>query len=174
MKILLVFVMLFVFLPNIGRAQDDNQIVHEGIVNAPLNQVWAAFTTREGLESWMAAHAEIELKLGGKMKTQYDPKGKTDDASAIENTILSYEPMRMLSFKVTKAPEGFPFPNAIKNMWTVVYFDSQSEKATRFRVVSIGFGNDKESKKMREFFDRGNAYTVQLFQKRFATKAGSK
>ena len=108
------------------------------------------------------------------MKTQYDPKGKTDDVSAIENTILSYEPMRMLSFNVTKPPQEFPFLNAIKNMWTVVYFDSQSEKATRLRVVSRGFGNDEESKKMREFFNRGNAYTVQWIQKRFVAKAGSK
>jgi len=174
MKILFVFVLLVVFLPRAFRAQNDNHLVHEGIVSAPLDQAWTAFTTREGLESWMAAHAEIELKLGGKMKTQYDPKGKTNDASAIENTILSYEPLRMLSFKVTKAPQGFPFPNAIKNTWTVVYFDSQSEKATRVRVVSMGFGNDDESKKMREFFNRGNAYTVQLFQKRFAAKAGAK
>ena len=161
-------------LPSVCRAQDDNPLVHEGIVNAPLDQVWAAFTTRVGLESWMAAHAEIDLKLGGAMKTQYDPQGKLDDARAIENTILSYEPTRMLSFKVAKAPQGFPFPNAIKNMWTVVYFKPRGETATRVRVVSMGFRNDDESKKMREFFNRGNAFTLQLFQKRFAAKADAK
>ena len=47
----------------------------------------------------MVAHAEIDLKIGGKMKTRYDPKGAVDDSKAIENTILSYEPMRMSSFK---------------------------------------------------------------------------
>ena len=61
----------------------------------------------------MAAHAEFNLKLGATMKTQSDPKGKIDDAKVIENTILSYEPMHMVSFKVMKAPQGFPFPNAI-------------------------------------------------------------
>src|SRR6266478_6277719 len=98
-------------LPNVCGAQDDNRLVHEGVVNAPLDQVWAAYTTKAGLESWMAAHAEIELKIGGTMKTRYDPKGTVDDSKAIENTILSYEPMRMLSFKVTKAPQGCPFPS---------------------------------------------------------------
>jgi uncharacterized protein YndB with AHSA1/START domain len=167
-------VVALALLPNISRAQEDNRLVHEGIVNAPLDQVWAAFTTKEGLESWMAAHAQIELKLGGTIKTQYDPKGTIDDARAIENTILSYEPMHMLSFKVAKAPQGFPFPNAIKNMWTVVYFEPRGERATRVREVSMGFGNDDESQKMREFFDRGNAFTVQRLQKRFAKKADSK
>lgn len=56
-------------------------------------------------------------------------------------------------------------------MWTVVYFEAQGEKATRVRVVSMGFGNDDESKKMRGFFNRGNAFTLQQLQKRFAAKA---
>ena len=76
----------------------------------------------------------------------------------------------MLSFRVTRAPTGFPFPNAIKNMWTVIYFESQADKTTRVREVSMGFGNDDESRKMREFFDRGNAYTLKQLQKRFAQK----
>ncbi len=157
-------------LPNASRAQDEKPLVHEGIVNAPLDQVWAAFTTKTGLESWMVAHAEIDLKIGGKMKARYDPKGAVDDSKAIENTILSYEPIRMFSFKVTKAPQGFPFPNAITNMWTVVYFEPQNGKATRVRGVSLGFGDDEESRKMREFFNRGNAITLERLQKRFAAK----
>jgi uncharacterized protein YndB with AHSA1/START domain len=161
-------------LPSVCGAQDENRLVHEGVVNAPLDEVWAAYTTKAGLESWMVAHAEIELKVGGRLKTCYDPKGTVDDAKAIENTILSYEPMRMLSFKVTKAPQGFPFPSAITNMWTVVYFEAQGEKATRVRGVSLGFSNDDESKKMREFFNRGNAVTLERLQKRFAAKPDAK
>ena len=161
-------------LPSACRAQDDSPLVHEGLVGAPLDQVWAAYTTKAGLESWMVAQAEIELKICGKMKTQYDPKGTTDDDKAIENTILSYEPLRMLSFKVTKVPRGFPFPSAITNMWTVVYFEAKGEKATRVRGVSLGFGNDDESKKMREFFKRGNAVSLEKLQKRFAAKTDAK
>src|SRR5437870_5814072 len=122
----------------------------------------------------MVAHARMELKIGGTMKTQYDPKGTIDDAKAIENMILSYEPMHMLSFKVTKAPDAFPFPNAIKNMWTVVYLTPEGDHATRVWEVSMGFGNDDESKKMREFFNRGNAFTLQRLQKRLVPKADAK
>jgi len=168
------FMFVLTLLPGSLRAQDDTRLVHEGLVNAPVDQVWAAFTTSEGLESWMTAHAKIELRVGGAMRTQYDPKGTVDDARAIENTILSYEPMTMLSFKVTKAPDGFPFPNAIKKMWTVVYFVREGDKATRVREVSLGFGTDDESKKLREFFDRGNAFTLQELQKRFAAKVDAK
>lgn len=155
--------------PGIVCAQEDRGLVHEGLVHAPLAQVWAAFATKEGLESWMVAHAEIELRVGGLMKTQYDPKGATDDAKAIVNTILSYEPMRMLSFRVAKAPQGFPFPNAIAHMWTVIYFEAQGESATWVREICMGFSDDPESRKMREFFNRGNATTMTRLQRRFAT-----
>lgn len=122
----------------------------------------------------MVAHAEIDLKLGGVMKTQYKPDGTTDDASAIANQILSYDPSRMLSFRVVKAPATFPFPEAIQKMWTVVYFEAHGEKATRVRVVSLGFTDDEQSQKMREFFTRGNATTLEHLQKRFAPKGEAK
>ena len=80
----------------------------------------------------------------------------------------------MLSFRVTKALQGFPFPNAIQNMWTVIYFEAQGEKTTRVREICMGFGEDEESKKMREFFNRGNATTMEHLQKRFAPKTDAK
>ncbi len=80
----------------------------------------------------------------------------------------------MLSFKVTKAPQGFPFPNAITKMWSVLYFEPQGDKATRVRGVSLGFGDDEESTKMRQFFNRGNAITLEHLQKRFAPKTDAK
>jgi uncharacterized protein YndB with AHSA1/START domain len=149
---------------------DDNPLIHEGIVAAPLDDVWAAFSTKEGQESWMVAHSEIDLKIGGRMRTHYDRKGTIGDAKTIENTIICYDPKRMLSLKVSKPPEGFPFPNAVKSMWTVVYFDANTPKTTRVRIVGLGFGDDDESKKMRAFFDRGNAFTLKKLQERFEPK----
>ena len=149
---------------------DDNPLVNEGIVEASLDEVWAAFTTKEGLESWMAAHAEIELKIGGKMRTHYDPKGEIGDPNTIENTIICYDPKHMIAIKVSKAPKGFAFPNAVKNMWTIIYFEAVPPRKTKVREVGLGFGDDDESKKMRKFFERGNAFTLQRLQKRFAPK----
>ena len=165
---------LLALAPIISCAQTDAPLVHEGIVNAPLAQVWAAFTTKAGLESWMVAHAEIDLRVGGVMKTQHDAKDTVDGPGAIANTILSYEPMRMLSMRVQKFPQGFPFPHAITQMWTMVYFESQGENATRIREVCLGFTAEEESRKMREFFNYNNAVTLDLLQKRFAAAAVAK
>jgi uncharacterized protein YndB with AHSA1/START domain len=168
------FVAFSVALSSISYGDDgpvgDNRLVHESVVDAPLAAVWTAFTTEEGQESWMVAHSEIELKIGGRMRTHYDPKGMLGDSKTIENTIICYDPKRMLSIRVSKPPEGFPFPNAIKDMWTVIYFQENDPKTTRVRIVGLGFGDDDESKKMRAFFDRGNAFTLNKLRQHFAPK----
>ena len=149
-------------------AQDVGPIVSEGLVDAPLEAVWAAWTTGDRLRSWLAPHAEIDLRVGGLMRTNYNPRGALGDPQTIENTVLSFDPGRMLSIKVAKTPDGFPFPNAIQQMWTVVYFEAAGPDRTRVRVVSLGFRPDEESQKMRAFFERGNATTLEQLQRHFS------
>ena len=143
--------------------------MHEGVVAAPSDAVWAAFATAAGQESWMVAHSDIDLSVGGRMRTHYDPNGVIGDPQTIENTIISYDPGRMISLRVSKAPATFPFPTAVARMWTVVYFDPVGERSTRVRIVGLGFDDDdEESQMLRKFFDRGNAYTLRKLQERFA------
>ncbi len=149
-----------------------NELVTEGLIKAPVDAVWAALVTKEGQESWNVSHAEIDLKVGGKMRTHYDPNGRIGDPNTIENTILCFEPKRMLSIQVANPPENFPFKNAIKSMWTVIYFEDAGPSLTRLRIVGTGYGNDDESRKLRLFFDRGNAYTLKKLQEKFAGKEG--
>ena len=133
-------------------------------MEASLEQVWTAFTTSEGLRTWLALHAEIDLRVGGLMRTNYSAQGRLGDPQTIENTILSFEPGRMMSIRVSKAPDTFPFPNAVRHMWTVIYFQSAGPRQTTFREVSLGFGTDQESQRKRAFFNQGNALTTYLLE----------
>ncbi len=148
-----------------------DQVVSEGIIEAPVEAVWAALATKEGQESWNVAHAEIDLKVGGKMRTHYDPKGVIGDPNTIENTILAFEPNRMLAQQVTGTPAKFPFNDAIRNMWTVIHFEDAGPGRTRLRIVGVGYGDDEESRKLRAFFDKGNDYTIKKLQAKFDPKA---
>jgi uncharacterized protein YndB with AHSA1/START domain len=154
-----------------SAAQELSPIVHEGVVEASPDAVWAAFTTSEGLRAWLAPHAEIDLRVGGLMRTNYDPQGRLGDARTIENTILSYEPGRMISIRVSKAPDDFPFPTAVRRMWSVIYFTPAGSGRTLVREVSLGFGGDEESQRMRAFFMQGNATTLQQLQRHFSAPA---
>jgi hypothetical protein len=76
----------------------------------------------------------------------------------------------MVSIKISKPPEGFPFPNACKNMWTIVYFEPKGEKKTHVKVVGLGFTDDEESKKLYDFFKKGNEYTLKKWQEKYTKK----
>lgn len=155
-------------------AADAPPIVHSGIVEAPVEQVWDAFTTSKDLESWMAPHAEIELKIGGLMRSNYHADGVLGDENTIVNVIQSYQPQRMLSIKVAQAPEKFPFKHAVQSMWTVLLFEPVSPQQTRLTVTGMGFTDDEESQRMRQQFDAGNKYTLNKLQEHFTTKKQSK
>jgi uncharacterized protein YndB with AHSA1/START domain len=146
---------------------DPHQLVTEGVIDAPVEAVWAAFTTKEGQESWNVAHAEIDLKVGGKMRTHYDPKGQIGDPNTIENIILSFEPNHMLSIQVANPPEKFPFKNAIKTVWTVIRLEEAGPSRTWLTVTGLGYGDDEESQKLRGFFEKGNAYTIKKLKEKF-------
>ena len=151
------------------RSSASEQVT-DGVVAAPVADVWAALTTNEGQESWNVAHAEIDLKIGGKMLTHYDPAGRIGDPNTIENIILAFEPRRLLVLQVQNPPEKFPYKSAIKKMWTVIYFEEAGPSLTRLRLVGTGYGDDEDSQKLRSFFERGNAMTLKKLQDKFAVK----
>ncbi len=151
-----------------ARAEAQDAIAVEGVIDAPVAAVWKAWTTTAGLAAWLAPHVDIDLKVGGLMRTNYDEKGKLGDAGSIENRILSFEPERMLSIQVSKAPADFPFRAKVGQMWTVLYFNPAAQGKTSLRIVAMGFGSDAESQGMKEFFERGNAYTLEELQKHFS------
>ena len=112
--------------------------------------------------------ADIDLRIDGLMRANYNASGQLGDAGTIENRILAFEPERLLVIKVAKAPKRFPFPNAVQSMWTVIYLNETDTGQTRVRAVGLGFTDDPESVQMREFFQKGNDYTLESLRKRFA------
>ena len=141
----------------------------EAIVNAPVERVWDAFTTKAGMESWMVANGDIEPRIGGRMRTSYRKGADLDGETAIHQTILSVDPGRMFSYRTVKSPAGFPFAATIGQTWTVIYFEPLEGGRTKVTVKMLGFSGDAESQKMRPFFEVGNKATLDALVKRFAT-----
>jgi uncharacterized protein YndB with AHSA1/START domain len=150
--------------------EDAARQVTEGIVDAPIDAVWKALTTKEGWEAWNVAHCEFDLRVGGKILSHYDKAGVIGDANSIENIILAFEPYRMYSIRVGRPPEKFPFKEAIKSVWHVLTIEDAGAGQTRVRVVGLGYGSDEESQKMRKFFEAGNAHTLKKLQDHMAKR----
>jgi uncharacterized protein YndB with AHSA1/START domain len=147
-------------------------VLTAGIIDAPRDAVLAARTTKERQELWTVDHGEIDLRIRGTMLTHYDAKGQIGDPSTIENSILSFEPKRMLALRVVSPPANFRFTDAIKKMCTAIHFDDAGPARARLRIVGVGYGDEEHSKKLRAFFDKGNSYTHKKLQEDFAAKEG--
>lgn len=162
-----VFLLLALSAGNMSSVLAHETITTEGVIDAPVAKVWNAWTTTSGLKAWLAPHVEIDLRIDGLMRTNYDPKGSLGDSGTIENRVLAFDPERMLSIRVTTAPADFPFKARVGEMWTVVYFQPTPEGKTVLHIVGLGFADDAESEGMKAFFQRGNDYTLAQLQKRF-------
>lgn len=149
------------------HAQSRDIVATESIVEAPVDEVWRAFTTKDGIESWMVAKTDFELRVGATWRTSYSKDSNLDDDGAIHATILAYDPGRMLSFRTVKPPKDFAFPAAIMRTWTVVYFEPVDAAKTKVTIRMLGFTGDEESQKMRPFFERGNKFTLDALTKKF-------
>ena len=149
-----------VFSATLAVAEDDRQVL-EMEIDASIDRVWDACTTTAGFKSWAAPLADVDFKIGGKWRANYNPQGKLGDATTIENTILSYDPRRMLSIRPTRFPQGFPFVEAARKTWTVFYFSPITQARTKVRLVGLGYTDDKQSQQLRAFFAQGNKFSLQ-------------
>ena len=165
-------VVLLFFICSLARA-DDNSFVNEGVIDAPIGEVWKVLSTSEGYKAMGPALAEVDLRIGGTIRSRYTADGTLGDAETIENTILAYEPPRMMAIRISKPPASFPFPNAWRSTWSVITLSEAGEGKTLMRAASLGFGTDEESLAMRRFFESGNQLTIESIRAHFAAVAAA-
>jgi uncharacterized protein YndB with AHSA1/START domain len=152
-----------------AASADELSFANEGVVDAPIEEVWKIFATSDGYTALGPALAEVELRLGGKIRSRYRSDGTLGDAETIENTILAYEPPTMMALRITKTPASFPFKTAWKSTWTVITLAPVESGKTLVRAASLGFGADEESIAMRRFFEAGNQSVIDSVRRHFAS-----
>jgi uncharacterized protein YndB with AHSA1/START domain len=163
-----ILVCLLTFTVSVQAKSDVLSFVNEGTVNAPITEVWKVWSTSEGYRSLGVALAEVDLRVGGLIRSRYGADGVLGDDQTIENEILAFEPPRMIAIRIHKPPAGFPFKEAWKHTWSVVTLTSLAGGRTHIRAASLGYDTDAESLAMRHFFERGNAQTIKALVAHFA------
>lgn len=159
--------------PAAFAAPDTSPLVHEGVVNAPVAEVWKGISTAEGYKMWGVAQCEYDLRIGGSIRTHYKPDGRIGDEGTIEQEILAFEPERMLAFRIAKPPAGFPFKEAWKGTWSVITLTDLGDGRTHMRLAGMGYTADPESQAMRKFFLTGNEWSLKKAQAHFDPKSAA-
>jgi len=116
--------------------------VHEKIVNAPLSAVWNAWTTPEGIRSFLAADARIQLMRGGAFELLFDPDAPAGSRGTEGCRVLSYLPRQMLSFEWI-APADYAELRS-RRMRILLKVDPASGGGVRVRLTQSGWGEGED------------------------------
>ena len=140
---------------------------HEASVAATPARVWEAFSTGEGLRSFVAPVADIDLRVGGIWEASYDPARKIGQPGNIKNEVLAFLPERLLAIRIAEAPPGFPFADIARSVHTVILLREDAPGTTKVEVSMLPFKDGKEWDDFYRFFDNGNAVVLRNLQRRF-------
>jgi uncharacterized protein YndB with AHSA1/START domain len=139
-------------------ASGEKALVIEVTVPAPIGEVWKAFTTSEGLSTWLTPNAVVDLREGGEWTAKF-PGGSTGGG-----TILSFVPEKELVIAAL-APDKFPTVRATR---TRARFSFEAKGgSTVVRLTQTGWKDGDEWVKAYEYLTVGNAQLLATLHHRF-------
>ena len=138
--------------------EPPRQLVIELEVPAPVSEVWKAFSTSEGLSTWLFPHATVDLKPGGDWLVHF-PGGSTGGG-----TIVSFVPEKELVIDAL-APDKFPQVREARTR-AVFQFEPRGN-STVIRLTQSGWKTGDEWTRAYEYLAAGNAQLLATLHQRF-------
>jgi uncharacterized protein YndB with AHSA1/START domain len=132
-------------------------LVIELSIPAPVHQVWEAFTTQQGLSSWLAPDVSVELKPGGDWLVNFP-------GSTAGGTILSFIPEKEIVINAL-APDRFPHVRAARTR--AVFTFTAEGSSTLVRLTQKGWQGGAEWDAAYEYLAAGNAQVLAMLHHRF-------
>ena len=139
-------------------AEPRKTLKFEVTVPAKVEEVWRAFTTKEGAQEWLWPDMSVELREGGDWIVNY-PGGKTGGG-----TIVAFEPMRSITMRAM-APEQFP--EVRRERTTAVFSFEPVASGTKVTLLQTGWREGKEWDDAYEYLANGNAQLLNQLLYRF-------
>jgi uncharacterized protein YndB with AHSA1/START domain len=143
-----------------GPAQpsDSTKVLRiELSIPAPVHDVWEAFTTKQGLSSWLAPDVSVELKPGGDWLVKFP--GSTGGG-----TIVSFVPEKEIVINAL-APNSFPHVRATRTR--AVFTFTAEGSSTLVRLSQTGWQSGPEWDAAYEYLVTGNAQMLGMLHHRF-------
>lgn len=135
------------------RAADPHRVIAgDVIVNAPIGEVWKAWTTEEGVRSFFAPECAIDLRVDGRYEMIFLPDGEPGERGGEGVRFLAIQLKKMLSFTWNAPPH---LPEA-RGQWThvVLRFFEEGEGRTRVTLRHDGWGEGGEWDGAFAYFER--------------------
>jgi len=145
----------------VSTAADGPRMLRKEIViQAPLDSVWNAWTTAEGLRP-ISAQSNVELRPGGPyewfLDGPADEHGKRGGQGA---RVLAFLPKEMLAFDWTFPPAVPSLRDADAKTQVIVFFKQDGE-GVHVRFVQHGWQEGEDWDRGYAYFDKAWDYVLQ-------------
>lgn len=134
-------------------------------VNAPVPEVFKAWTTTEGVTTFFAPGAVIEPRSNGRYEIHMNPLAPPGERGADDMRILGIQQDRMVSF-TWNAPPSLPETRRQRTV-VIVRFATEAEGQTRVTLHQVGWGDGGEWDKAYDYFSKAWPYVLGNLKKRF-------
>jgi uncharacterized protein YndB with AHSA1/START domain len=136
-------------------------LIFEVTIPASIDDVWIAFTTSEGLSTWLSPGAVVDSRPGGGWIAHY-PGGKTGGGYILTITRKSEIVMSAM------APESFPHVRAERTR-ARFEFKEVDKGSTLVRLTQTGWKEGEEWDKAYDYLAGGNAEMLEALKRRFVS-----
>ena len=130
-------------------------LIQEVSVSAAVEDVWAAYTTSEGWTGWAAPKAEIDLRVGGIIRTAYTGDIGGENTNTLK--IMNYVPNKLLTLRANVSDN---WPEIMKKdaerLSNVILFESTGPNTTQIQSFGIGYTDSPELEQLMSFFIKAN------------------
>lgn len=132
-------------------------LVETVLVAAPVGKVWDAYTTASGYAAWAAPVVQVDLRLGGTIRTHYNPKAKIGDPHTNTLRIINYVPRKLLTLQADIS-ENWPevLKSQASHLYNVILFEELANNRTRIVSYGLGYRDSKEMRDLMNFFIHAN------------------
>ena len=144
----------------------DRAIDLETVIPAPVSQVWEAWTTSDGVASWLT-EANIELRLQGPYEIYFMPDQPYGQKGADGCHVLSYVPERMLSFEWNAPPVIPSLRNGNMRNWVTVFFEPVGESETKLSLSHQGWGDGADWDACFDYFSKAWPSVLEACKRKF-------
>jgi uncharacterized protein YndB with AHSA1/START domain len=136
-------------------------------VKAPVEAVWNAWTTTEGVKSFFAPDARVEARPDGPFEIYMNPYAQPGMKGADGMRVLAVQEGKMISY-TWNAPPSLPEARAQRTV-VIVRFAPAGEGETQVSLTHVGWGDGGQWDQAYAYFDAAWDQVLGNLQKRFVS-----
>nr|AOR51123.1 hypothetical protein [uncultured bacterium pAW1] len=132
--------------------EQSGKVIQKSItVPVSAHDAWTAWTSAEGIKSFLPIQVSIDLKVGGKYEWLFSEDAPEGQRGSEDCLILSYIPDKMLSFE-WNAPPQYADQRRQRTI-VVILFEEREPGQTTIDFTHHGFGVGEEWDKVHAYFE---------------------